>query len=110
MYVRPPDKHSELLYHRVCAEVKHIFVKMSSFFGAFGLFFYLRFSAKGDAATGTCVIDCRGGPCGRPAAVTDVLRPRRGEYVKHTPYRRATARVAPTVCNVRLCSVGAALW
>ena len=60
------------------------------------------------AAPGTCVNDCRGGPCGRPAAVTDVLRPRRGEYGNHTPYRRATARVAPTVKNARRCSVGAA--
>ena len=64
-------------------------------------------SQGGRAAPGTCVNDCRGGPCGRPAAVTDVLRPRRGEYGNHTPYRRATARVAPTVKNARRCSVGA---
>ena len=46
VYVHPPDKHSELLYHRVCAEVKHIFVKMSSFFRAFGLCFCLGNTAQ----------------------------------------------------------------
>ena len=53
------------------------------------------------------VSDRRGDPCGRPAAGTDILRPRRGESVKPASCSRATARVAPTVNTARQCSVGA---
>ena len=83
VYVRPPDKHSELLYHRVCAEVKHIFVKMSSFFRAFGLCFFMP-----PLQPVTNDIHRRGDPCGRPRGIFFKFRKTYGEsaHCTNSPY------------------------